>query len=811
MSTIFRHALALFLSVSVFSCTALFGQWPANIKDVPLERVSITEGYWDSQRQVWQQTTIRDCLDKFERDGAFENFQRVIDGRRSGHQGEPWFDGLVLEVIRAASDFFRSHPDPGLRARIDAYVELICDAAEKDPHCFLSTYTQLETPDRRWGRNGGSLRFQHDVYNAGCLIETGVHDYEATGNTRLLGVAAKLATHMAQSFGPPPKQNVVPGHALPEEALVKLYRVFQSHPELSQQIGQDIDAASFLSLAEFFVEGRGHHEGRTSFGSYAQDDIPVLQQETIEGHAVRATLLCAGLAAVAKTRPSETYFDAAERQWQNMTGRRMYVTGGVGAIAHDERFGDDYELPNDGYLETCAAVGAAFFHHNMHQVSPQGKFIDEFERVLYNAILSGVSLSGNRYLYESPLTANASRRRWDWHPCPCCPPMFLKLMGALPGYIYSESDDAIYVNLFIPSSASLSTATGTVQLRQQTEYPFDSSVKIHVSPEQASGLETALMLRVPGWCNGFEIEVNGQVIADPVVEDGYVKLSRRWNEEDVVDVQFSMPAKFVSSHPNVKSNLGRVAVQKGPLVYCFEDTDNQNQLNSAYLSPQANIVVVRRPDLLGGMDTVVIKAKRRIETQSDAELYRESNSSAEGEPIQLIGIPFFAHSNREPTARKVWLPTTITLAEPASQPSVASRASWSASHCFSGDTIQSINDQLGVAASDDQSIPRFTWWDHRGTKEWLQCDLAEPTRLSEVRVYWWDERRIEQHCRVPASWRVLHRRDGQWLPLGEPGSGPTEMDRFNSIRFPATTIESLRIEVELQPEWSGGVLEIQLH
>ena len=284
-------------------------------------------------------------------------------------------------------------------------------------------------PQKRWGLNGGNDVFQHDVYNAGAMIEAAVHYYRATGKTRLLQVATKLANHMADVMGPPPKKNVVPGHSLSEEALVKLYLLFRDKPELKSQMPVPVDEQRFLELAEFWIENRGNHQGRQSYGTYAQDHKPVLQQETIEGHAVRATLLCTGLTATAVVNGREDYFTAARRLWKNMVERRMYVIGGLGAIAGHEGFGPDYVLPNNGYLETCAAIGAGFFHHNMNLAFADARYADELERVLYNGILSGVSLKGDTYFYENPLEAGKDRKRWAWHGCPCCPPMFLKIMG----------------------------------------------------------------------------------------------------------------------------------------------------------------------------------------------------------------------------------------------------------------------------------------------------------------------------------------------------------------------------------------------
>ncbi len=276
----------------------------------------------------------------------------------------------------------------------------------------------------------------------------------------------------------------MPGHSLGEEALIKLYLLYREKPGLKKQIGLPVEERRYLVLAEFWIENRGKHEGRKNFGSYAQDDMPVLEKTTIEGHAVRATLLCAGMVAAANATDRKDYLTAARRLWENMVRCRMYVTGGLGAEAAHEGFGPDYVLPNNGYSETCAAVGAGFFHHNMSLAFGDARYVDELERVLYNGVLPGISLEGNTYFYRNPLEAGPQRSRWAWHECPCCPPMFLKMVGGLPGYIYAERPGAVYVNLFVGSRATLTVNGTKVVLRQTTRYPWDGAIVFTVEPER---------------------------------------------------------------------------------------------------------------------------------------------------------------------------------------------------------------------------------------------------------------------------------------------------------------------------------------
>lgn len=779
-----------------------------SVTAVPIQQVAVEDDFWSPKLKVWREVTIPDCLAKFEKDGALTNFDKIRDGTGGEHGGPPWYDGLIYEMIRGSADFLAAKPDPALEARLDGYIERIAAAAAKDPDSYLNTYTQLKEATHRWGLNGGNDVEQHDVYNAGAMVEAAVHYYRATGKTRLLQTATRLANHMCDVMGPPPKKNIVPGHSLSEEAMVKLYLLFLEKPELKAQMPVPVDEQRYLKLAEFWIENRGNHEGRSwgKFdGTYAQDHKPVLQQETIEGHAVRATLLCAGLVAAAEANGREDYLIAAQRLWRNMVERRMYVIGGLGAVAGHEGFGPDYVLPNNGYLETCAAIGAGFFHHNMSLALADARYADELERVLYNAVLPGVSLKGDTYFYENPLEAGPKRTRWSWHGCPCCPPMFLKITGALPGYIYAQGDDAVYVNLFVGSRAN-PTINGTkVALRQTTRYPWDGAVKIAVEPERNT--EFALNLRLPGWCAEPRLRLNGKAVATPETVRGYAQLKRKWRRGDVVELSLPMPVQRLKAHPKVEANVGRVALQRGPLIYCLEAADNKGAVRNLVIPPDAVLKAEHRANLLGGVTVITGSALALHRAPWPETLYLPATAVPGVTTVEFTAIPYFANANREPGEMQVWIAETAQQAEQPPAPTIASRAKASASHCWQGDTLPALNDQVEPAASDDKQIPRFTWWDHRGTKEWVQLDFAQPQKVSAVEVYWWDERRINAHCRVPQSWQLLFKDGNTWKPISGAASYGTEMDRFNRVTFPPIKTSALRIQVQLQPEWSGGILE----
>lgn len=648
-----------------------------HLSPLSLSQVVVEDGFWSPKLDVWRRVTLSDALGKFEKDGAFENFDRVARGETDGHAGYPWFDGLVYEMIRAASDFLAVEPDAELDRRLDGYIARIAAAQDAIGDGYLNTFPQLTNPAHRWGLNGGFLHWQHDVYNAGALVEAAVHHCLATGKVSLLRVAVRFANHMSEVMGPPPRKNVVPAHPLPEEALVKLYRLFRDAPELKARISEPVDERRYLALAEFWIESRGNNvgrpdweresfqqceeyvrgqaygEGRPSWGAYAQDHEPVLRMRSIEGHAVRATLLCAGLIAAAHENGREDYYQAALRLWESLVYRRMHVTGGVGSFSRGERFGGDYVLPNDGYLETCAAVGAGFFHQNMAMAFGDARFVDELERALYNGVLSGVSLEGDTYFYENPLESANGRARWSWHRCPCCPPMFLKIMSALPGYVYATDDAGLYVNLFMGSRARFDHGGVKVEVVQRTGYPWEGGVEIELRPERP--VEMTLSVRVPGWAKGETFSLNGAAVAPDSVERGYARFRRAWRQGDTLRLDLPLAPRLVQAHPAVEADAARVAIVRGPLVYCVEAADNRGPVHQLVVPLDADLAAEHRPDLLGGV-TVVMGSAILLQAEGDW-LYAPIGEAGRIElvPVGLTAIPFYANANRGPVEMVTWL------------------------------------------------------------------------------------------------------------------------------------------------------------
>lgn len=789
---------------------------PERFTQPPIEAVKITDSFWTPKRERWRTTTITDVLDKLERDGALKNFDIVSSSAAERHHGPPWLDGLLYEAICGASEFLRTQPDTALQQRLEAISLRVAAAAAKDPAGYINTYTWLEEPTHRWGMNGGNLRWQHDVYNAGCLVEAGVQHYRATGSLTLLQVAVTLANHMCDLMGPPPRTNIVPGHALPELAMLDLWQLFQEQPALKDRLKGSIDQRRYIELAQFWIDYRGKHDGRASLGSYAQDARPVAEQPAIEGHAVRATLLGAGIAALAIAADREDYRRTAHQWWTNMVQRRMYITGGVGAIAEDERFGDDFELPNTGYLETCASVSSAMFHHRMNLLTADAKYADELERSLYNGVLGGVALDGAHYCYENPLDAGPERTRWSWHGCPCCPPMFLKIMGAMPSLIYATDHDTVAVNLYVGSTIQTRLGKDSVAITQTTDYPWSGDVLVsidHAPPQQFE-----LAFRVPGWCqlpqspdptqpvhandlylplqrprsDAFRVRVNGED-ADAPITNGYARIQRAWKKGDRIDITMDMVPQRVFAREEVLTNRGLTALMRGPLVYSLESTDNNGLVRNIWLQDDAPLFTEHDPALLGGVTTITAAAHAAFVGEESPRI------------VNLTAVPYYATANRGPSRRVAWIPR---IPERATAARLEERATPAASHQHGPDPVAAMNDGVLPRNSHDESLPRFTWWDHRGTAEWVQYTFATPQRIAATEVYWWDEGALNRHCRVPQSWRLLYLTpSGEWKEVAAKSEYGLAVDRFNRVEFAPVETTAIRIETQLQKEWSGGILE----
>ncbi|MFB6150727.1 MAG: glycoside hydrolase family 127 protein [Haloarculaceae archaeon] len=632
-------------------------------RSLSIEDVQIDDDFWSPRIETNRTETVEYQYEQLEASGCLDNFRRAAAGEEGGFQGMWFADSDAYKWLEAASYVLATTDDPDLERRVDEVIELV--AAAQEPDGYLDTYFALEEPDGRWT----NLNTMHELYCAGHLIEAAVAHHRATGKRSLLDVAVRLADHVDDVFGD--EVDGAPGHQEIELALIRLADV----------TGED----RYVDLAKYFVDVRGHDDGfaaefenveeiagydpdhedlgiaggaRAVFfedgeydGSYAQAHAPLREQDAVEGHAVRAMYYFAGATDVAAETGDDDLVAHLESLWENMTRKRMYVTGGIGSQHHGERFSTDYDLPNDtAYAETCAAIGSIFWSQRLFEITGDARYADLIERTLYNAVLVGVSLDGTEFFYDNVLESDGSHRREEWFDCACCPPNVARLLASLERYLYAVDDRGLSVNQYVAGTATPTVDGTDVEVTQSTEYPWDESVTIDVDAAEPTAF--ALRLRVPGWCDDATVEVNG----DPVgadADDGYVVLDREWDDDRVV-ATFEQPVRVVACHPAVEANAGRVALARGPIVYCLEQTDNDRPLHQYAVDPDADFEAARRDDLLGGVVELDGEATVPSLDGWDDALYRPAEETS-GTTGTVTAVPYYAWGNRDPGAMRVWL------------------------------------------------------------------------------------------------------------------------------------------------------------
>ena len=472
---------------------------------------------------------------------------------------------------------FRSY-DPVLDAYLDSVITLIAAAQEPDGYLTTCVTNKCERLSGWWGKQRWEKINSHELYNSGHLYEAAVAHYQSTGKRTLLDVALKNADLVCEVFGPNEGQKHVPsGHPIAEMALAKLYKVTGDQ--------------KYLDMATYFVEETGRGTDGHRLNAYSQDHMPILEQEEIVGHAVRAGYLYSGVADVAALTKDPAYFEAISRIWENMAGKKLYITGGIGSRPQGEGFGPEYELNNHtGYCETCASIANVYWNHRMFLATGDAKYADVCERALYNGVISGVSLSGDKFFYDNPLQSMGEHERQAWFGCACCPGNITRFVASVPLYMYATQGNDILVNLYIQGDADIQTASNQVKVKQQTDYPWNGKITLQLQPQTAQ--EFALRLRVPGWAQdapvptdlysfmdkgkGYSVSVNGQK-ANAQLVDGYATLVRQWQPEDVIEIDFPMEARQIKANDNVVDDRGKLAIQRGPVIYCLEGQDQSDQ------------------------------------------------------------------------------------------------------------------------------------------------------------------------------------------------------------------------------------------
>jgi uncharacterized protein len=624
---------------------------------LPLPHVTIADSFWAPRRTVNRERTIPHIYRQLLATGRIDAFRPDWNPDAETRRCGPWggstvmfWDSDVAKWIEAASYSLATHPDPQLDGLLDEVIALIAQAQHADG--YLNTWFTTIDPQDRWK----NLRDWHELYCAGHLIEAAVAHYEATGKRTLLDVLCRYADHIGSMFGPGPGQKRgYCGHPEIELALVKLARATGER--------------RYMELSRYFVDERGRQphyfdqEARVrgddpaTFWArsyeYNQSHLPVREQPEVVGHAVRAVYLYSAMADLSAEYGDAGLLDACKRLWTHLTTKRTYVMGGIGASRSNEGFTSDYDLPNESaYAETCAAIGLIFWAHRMLQLDLDRRYTDVLELALYNAVLSGVSLDGEAFFYDNPLASTGTHHRQAWFNCPCCPPNLARLLASLGAYVYAQSETDAVVHLYIQGAGQFQIDGQRVTLRQETNYPWDSSVVLHVELERPASF--GLRLRLPGWCAAPQVRVNGaKVDVSAASEHGYLRIEREWQDGDQVALDLPMPVERVYAHPAVVANAGHVALRRGPFVYCLEQVDHVVPLHRIALPETADLTPRFAPDLLGGMVMLGGSGVALDDAGWDGVLYRRDRPTAQ--PCAITAIPYYAWDHREPGSMRVWI------------------------------------------------------------------------------------------------------------------------------------------------------------
>jgi DUF1680 family protein len=631
-----------------------------NYHDYPItassiKNVTLIDGFWLPKIRMIQDITIRYAFDKCSKEGRMENFLIAGGKRRGKVRGKMPFDDTDLyKIIEGASYSLISKPNPVLDAYLDSIIAII--KIGQEPDGYLTTWFTIDrlNPPAPWVKPSKS-RWEneissHELYNSGHLFEAASAHYLATGKRTFLDIALKNADLLVASFGPG-KLHTPPGHQIVETGLIKLYRITKN--------------TKYLELAKFFLDQRGDSTSHKLYGAYNQDHLPVTKQEEVVGHAVRGLYMYAGMTDIAAIYRDSAYLNAVNKLWYNMVNKKMYLTGGVGSRHDGEAFGDNYELPNlSAYNETCAAIGSVYWNQRLFLLSGDSKYYDIIERTLYNGLIAGISLDGNKFFYPNPLESDGrfqfnmgSCTRQPWFDCSCCPTNLIRFVPSIPGLVYATQLDSLYINLFISSKAHLLINGTRVEIVQQTDYPWKGHVNITVNPERSAAF--TVKLRVPGWAQNTTVpgdlytyagENSGRAVLringrreNYALNKGYIEITTKWVDGDKIELLLPMNPRRVVANQNVEDDRNKVAFEYGPILYCAEEIDNDKRLSRVVIPDNIELKIAKRNVLT---DTVnIMNANVSV-----------TNSSNENEIYHLTLVPYYAWSNRGVGIMKVWFP-----------------------------------------------------------------------------------------------------------------------------------------------------------
>ena len=771
------------------------------IDPVPFTSVKVSDSFWGQRLKASREVTIPLAFSKCEETGRYRNFELAAHPSDTTKvTGYSFDDTDVYKTIEGASYSLQTYPDKQLAHYMDSVLDIVAAAQEPDGYLYTARTMNPKHP-HEWA---GSKRWEkveelsHEFYNLGHMVEGAIAHYQATGSRKFLDIAIRYADCVCRETGDGEGQVVrVPGHQIAEMALAKLYLVTGDQ--------------KYLDQAKFFLDKRGYTSRKDE---YSQAHKPVIEQDEAVGHAVRAAYMYAGMADVAALTGDTSYVHAIDRIWDNIVSKKLYITGGIGATNQGEAFGKNYELPNmSAYCETCAAIGNVYVNYRLFLLHGDAKYYDVLERTLYNGLISGVSLDGGGFFYPNPLESMGQHQRQPWFGCACCPSNICRFIPSLPGYVYAVKHDQVYVNLFMGNEAELKVGGKKVSLHQETRYPWDGHVTLTVD-KNAAGM-FAMKIRIPGWVRnqvvpsdlytysdgkrpGYSVKVNGEEV-NSTLEQGYFTLERKWKKGDRIELQLDMEVRTVKANGKVEADRGRIAVERGPIVYCAEWPDNDFNVLSVLMNQHPQFEVVEKPDLLYGLNQIKTSAQT-LEYDEQGRLLAKDQ--------QLTLIPYYAWAHRGAGNMAVWLPSEVRATRPVAIPTLASKSEVSASH--PAKSLTAITDGLVPADENDRTIPYYHWWPKEGTTEWIVYEFPEKTEVSSSTVYWYDDAPWGS-CRLPRSWKIYYKNEaGEWTAVPEADTYPISKGNSNTVHFTPVRTSAVKLEVVLPEKNAAGMYEWEI-
>lgn len=784
-----KRLATILLTLTLISCGATEEKSKVQlgeIKEVPFTDVHFTDDFWLPRMEINRTVSIPSAFHQCEINGRFDNFALAGGLIKGEHKGDFSFDDTdPYKIIEGASYSLAVKYDPKLDAYLDSVITLISAAQEPDGYLTTCVTNKCTRLSGWWGSSRWEKINSHELYNSGHLYEAAVAHYKATGKKTLLNVAIKNADLVCQVFGPNEGQKHVPsGHPIIEMALAKLYNV--------------TDDEKYLKMARYFVDETGRGTDGHKLSPYSQDHKPIIDQDEIVGHAVRAGYLFSGVTDVASLQHDKKLFDAVNRVWENMASKKLYLNGGIGSRPQGEGFGPNYELNNfNNYCETCASIANVYWNQRMFLATGDSKYIDVLERTLYNGLIAGVSLSGDKFFYDNPMGTPGGHARQQWFGCACCPGNVTRFMASVPGYVYAIDQKDVYVNLFVGGNSKLKVGDTEVELVQKTQYPWNGDVEIDVTPNKND--KFTLLVRIPGWAKNKPVPSDLYAYVDgsnPQVKvlvngsetkkhtrAGYWVIEREWKKGDKVTLTMDMPVRRVEANPQVRYDKGLLAMERGPILYALESIDQKRDYIFDIVIPRDSKIESHfEKNLLNG---VVVLEGNAFAVEKDS-----ASGKVIEKPLTFKAIPYSTWNNRGIGQMVVWTPATKEYAIVKPEPTIASEAmpvdGWG------------FNDQFEPTSSDDINTPYHYWWLKAGTEESIGYKFKKPERISSVEVYWLAFDHYDVIYKAPESWKLLYKTGNTWKEVKNTSPYGTELDKYNKVSFEPITTTELKMVVQLQ-------------